>query len=118
MKKHLVKKSVALACALTLSLSVIGCSGSGNAGQGKEGYEIWTTYNTTKVLRDVELSGNYVRMEKGIHVKMAKGEGEMGSLYITTGTKGVDKFDFTLCSTNSTSTGSIRQMNRSCRLRR
>ena len=94
MKKNMVKKGVALACALTLSMSVLGCSGaSGNAGQGKEGYEIWTTYNTTKVLRDVELSGNYVRMEKGIHVKMSRGEGEMGSLYITTGSKGVDKFD-------------------------
>ena len=94
MKKNIAKKSVALTCALIVSMGVFGCStSSDNAGKGNENYEIWTTYNTTKVLRDVELSGDYVKMDKGIHVKMSRGEGEMGSLYITTGTKGVDKFD-------------------------
>lgn len=95
MKKNIVKKSVALACAFVLSMGVVGCSntGSGNSAEVNVPYEVWTTYNTKKVLRDVELTGDCVKMEKGIHVKMAKGEGEMGSLYITTGTDGIDKFD-------------------------
>ena len=96
MIKNMMKKSVALGCAFLLSVSFAGCNFSkdGNSAGGENtGYEVWTTYNTTKVLRDVELSGDYVRMEKGIHVKMAKNEAEMGSLYITTQDKGVDKFD-------------------------
>ena len=94
MMKKVMKKSVALACAFLLTMGATGCDGLlGNKNNGDATYEIWTTYNTTKVLRDVELSGDYVRMEKGIHVKMARGEGEMGSLYITTQDKGVDKFD-------------------------
>lgn len=100
MKKNIMKKSIAWVCAFILSMGATGCfnssnsSGSSNSAvEENVGYNIWTTYNTTKVLRDVELSGDYVKMDKGIHVKMAKGEGEMGSLYITTGTKGVDRFD-------------------------
>ena len=96
MIKKILKKGVALTCAFVLSMGVTACSLMGNNSSEpplKEGYDIWTTYNTTKVLRDVELSGDYVRMDKGIHVKMAKGEGEMGSLYVTTYDKGVDKFD-------------------------
>ena len=95
MKKNIMKRSMALACAFVLSMGASGCNNLGNSSSSAEstGYEVWTTYNTTKVLRDVELSGDYVRMDKGIHVKMAKGEGEMGSLYITTGTEGIDKFD-------------------------
>ena len=78
MMKKVMKKSVALACAFLLTMGATGCDGLlGNKNNGDATYEIWTTYNTTKVLRDVELSGDYVRMEKGIHVKMARGEGEM-----------------------------------------
>ena len=100
MKKNIMKKSIAWVCAFILSMAATGCfnssnsSGSSNSAvEENVGYNIWTTYNTTKVLRDVELSGDYVKMDKGIHVKMAKGEGEMGSLYITTGTDGIDRFD-------------------------
>ena len=92
MKKNIMKKGVALLCAFTLSIGFTSCDlFNGTKVDGT--YEVWTTYNTTKVLRDVELSGDYVKMEKGINVKMAKNESEMGSLYITTHDKGVDKFD-------------------------
>ncbi|MBR4943735.1 MAG: hypothetical protein IKZ28_06845, partial [Clostridia bacterium] len=92
--KKMLKKSVALLCAFVLSMGFTSCLNVNNSSKEENvATEVWTTYNTTKVLRDVELSGDYVRMEKGIHVKMARGEAEMGSLYITTGTEGVDKFD-------------------------
>lgn len=95
MKKNIVKKSVALACAFVLSMGVVSCSNTPPTSSVEENvpYKVWTTYNTAKVLRDVELTADCVKMEKGIHVKMSKGEGEMGSLYITTGTDGIDKFD-------------------------
>ena len=92
MKKNIMKKGVALLCAFTLSIGFTSCDLFIGA-MVDDTYDVWTTYNTTKVLRDVELSGDYVRMEKGINVKMAKNESEMGSLYITTHDKGVDKFD-------------------------
>ena len=67
MKKNIMKRSMALACAFVLSMGASGCNNPGNSSSGAEstGYEVWTTYNTTKVLRDVELSGDYVRMDKG-----------------------------------------------------
>ena len=90
MFKKLIKKGVALACGIVMSFSVVGCA---DVPESKVTYDIWTTYNTMKVIRETGLNDNYVKMEKGINVKMAKGEGEMGSLYVTTGDKGIDEFD-------------------------
>ena len=47
-----------------------------------------------KVVQEAKHNSNYVKMDKGINVKMAKGESEMGSIYVTTGETGVDKFNF------------------------
>ena len=92
MKKNIVKKSVALGCAFVMSMSLASCFDF-SASSGNDGYEVWTTYNTKKVLRDVELTTDCVKMEKGINVKMAKNESEFGSIYITTQDKGIDKFN-------------------------
>ena len=90
MLKKFLKKGLALGCALSFSLSAFACD---NNGEGSGSYEVWTTYATTKVLQDVKFNGRYEKMEKGINVKMAKGESEMGALYITTDNARINKFD-------------------------
>ena len=92
MLKRILKKGTALGCALVLSFSVFGCDNIESI-EGEAVYEVWTTYATTKVLQDVEFNERYVKMDKGINVKMAKGESEMGALYITTGNSRINKFD-------------------------
>ena len=69
MFKKLIKKGVALACGIVMSFSVVGCA---DQPESKVTYDIWTTYNTMKVIRETSLNDNYVKMEKGINVKMAK----------------------------------------------
>ena len=91
MLKKFVKKGVALVCAGVIAFGAIGCANGSES--GNVSYDIWTTYSTMKVVREAELNENYVKMEKGINVKMAKAESEMGSLYVTTGEKGIDKFN-------------------------
>jgi len=90
MIKKLSKKLVALVCAIVLSFGVVGCTKTPTV---NDSIDVWTTYNTMKVLRDVKYNGNYEKMEKGINVKMAKGEGEMGSFYVTTADVGVKDFN-------------------------
>ncbi len=90
MFKKIAKKLVLFLSAITLTVGAVGCS---PAPKGNDGYEVWTTYNTMKVVRNAELNGNYEKMEKGINVKMAKAESEMGNLYVTTGDKGVNSFN-------------------------
>ena len=91
MLKKILKKGVSLSCALVFAMGAFGCDNT-ESGDWDAKYEVWTTYNTTKVLQDVKFNARYEKMEKGIHVKMAKGEAEMGSLYVTTESK-VKKFD-------------------------
>ena len=59
MLKGFWKKGIALGCALMLSMSVVGCDAM-NANVDPD-YDIWTTYATTKVLRDVEFNSRYLR---------------------------------------------------------
>lgn len=91
MFKKLAKKAVLLLSAVALTFGAVGCQQPAPEGNGD--YEIWTTYNTMKVVRDVELNGNYEKMDAAINVKMAKAESEMGNLYVTTGDKGVKEFN-------------------------
>ena len=96
MFKKIAKRCVALLGAIVLSFSVVGCQDTPQT--TKADYDVWTTYNTMKVIRDVEFNGvnyndNYVKMEKAINVKMAKAESEMGSLYVTTGEQEIDSFN-------------------------
>ena len=92
MLKKILKKGASIGFALVFAMGAFGCDKT--EGEWDTEYEVWTTYNTTKVLQDVQFNGRYEKMEKGIHVKMAKGEAEMGSLYVTTAEKyGVKKFD-------------------------
>ena len=91
MLKKLAKKSVAIISAIIIAFGAVGCV---NSTKNKNSYDIWTTYNTMKVLREASYNQNYVKMEKGINVKMAKAESEMGSLYVTTGEVGVEEFNF------------------------
>ena len=93
MFKKIAKRCVAFLGVIVLSFGMVGCEDTPEVE-----YDVWTTYNTMKVIRDVELKGinyndNYVKMEKAINVKMAKAESEMGSLYVTTGEQGVDSFN-------------------------
>ena len=88
MAKKILKRGAALGCALVLAMGIVGCDTTGDAN-----YEVWTTYATTKVLKGVDSNDRYEKMDKGINVKMAKGESEMGSLYITTGDTAINKFD-------------------------
>jgi len=89
MAKKILKRGAALGCVLVLSMGTVGCGDT----SGEVKYDVWTTYATTKVLQDVEFNERYDKMDKGIHVKMAKGESEMGSLYITTEDAGISRFD-------------------------
>ena len=93
MFKKIAKRCVAFLGVIVLSFGMVGCKDTPEVD-----YDVWTTYSTTKVIRDVEIDGvnynnNYVKMEKAINVKMAKAESEMGSLYVTTGEQGVDSFN-------------------------
>ena len=93
MFKKIAKRCVAFLGVIVLSFGMVGCKDTPDSN-----YEVWTTYNTMKVIRDVEIDGvnyndNYVKMEKAINVKMAKAESEMGSLYVTTGEQGIDSFN-------------------------
>lgn len=90
MLKKMIKRGIAIIGACILTFGAVGCDCKSEESE----YDIWTTYNTMKVVREADLNDNYVKMEKGINVKMAKGESEMGSVYITTGEEGVDKFNF------------------------
>ena len=90
MLKKTAKRIIALISVLVLSLGVTSCA---NAPVLDDSIDVWTTYNTMKVLRDVEYNDNYDKMQKGINVKMAKGEGEMGSFYVTTADVGVNDFN-------------------------
>ena len=92
MLKKVLKRGLALGFALMFSIGVVGCNKSG-AGEGEAVYEVWTTYATTKVLQDVQFNERYVKTDKSINVKMAKGESEMGSLYITTDNLRIRKFE-------------------------
>lgn len=92
MLKKIFKRGVALSLVLMFSMGVVGCD-KPDAGESKPVYEVWTTYATTKVLQDVQFNERYVKMDKGINVKMAKGESEMGSLYITTDNLRIKKFE-------------------------
>ena len=92
MLKKIIKRGVALSFALMFSMGVVGCD-KPDEGEGESVYEVWTTYATTKVLQDVQFNERYVKMDKGINVKMAKGESEMGSLYITTDNLRIKKFE-------------------------
>lgn len=93
MFKKIAKRCVAFLGVIVLSFGAVGCNDTPDAT-----YDVWTTYNTMKVIRDIEIDGvnyndNYVKMEKAINVKMAKAESEMGSLYVTTGDVGINDFD-------------------------
>ena len=92
MLKKIFKRGAALSFALMFSMGAVGCD-KPDAGEGEPVYEVWTTYATTKVLQDVQFNERYVKMDKGINVKMAKGESEMGSLYITTDNLRIKKFE-------------------------
>ena len=96
MFKKIAKRCVALLGVIVLSFGVVACQDTPKTTEVD--YEVWTTYNTMKVVRDVELNGvnlndNYVKMEKAINVAMAKAESEMGSLYVTTGEQEIDSFN-------------------------
>lgn len=103
MFKKFAKKGVALFSACLIAFSAVGCF---EPAKTKASYDIWTTYNTMKVVRESELNDNYVKMEKGINVKMAKGESEMGSFYVTTGDVGINDFNL-LASDLENSNGDI-----------
>ena len=88
--KKVLTRVVALGSALFMALS----SGCANAPQGGGGsYELWTTYNTLKVVQDPELNGNYEKMPVAINVAMSQNESEMGSFYVTTVDKEINSFD-------------------------
>ena len=88
--KKVLTRVVALGSALFMALS----SGCANAPLGGGGsYELWTTYNTLKVVQDPELNGNYEKMPVAINVAMSQNESEMGSFYVTTVDKEINSFD-------------------------
>lgn len=90
--KKTSKKLVSLLGAFLFSFSAVGCNPT--EPEGEMAYELWTTYNTMKVVQDSALNGNYEKMPIAINVSMAKGEQEMGSFYITnTGEKEISSFD-------------------------
>ena len=92
MLKKILKRGGALGFALMFSMGVVGCEQPA-AEEGEAVYEVWSTYATTKVLQDVQFNERYLKMDKSINVKMAKGESEMGSLYITTDNLRIKKFE-------------------------
>lgn len=92
MLKKILKRGATLGLALTFAMGIVGCD-KPDAGEGEAVYEVWTTYATTKVLQDVQFNERYVKMDKSINVKMAKGESEMGALYITTDNLRIKKFE-------------------------
>ena len=66
MFKKIAKRCVAFLGVIVLSFGMVGCKDTPEVD-----YDVWTTYSTTKVIRDVEIDGvnynnNYVKMEKAI----------------------------------------------------
>lgn len=101
--KKISTKVVSLIGAFLLTFSAVGCSpttgsnaGSGNNEPQNVSYEVWSTYNTLKVMQDSAFNGNYEKLGNGISLKMAKNETESGSFYITnTGNAEISSFDLT-----------------------
>ena len=62
MLKKILKKGVSISCALVFALGVVGCANTESEWDAE--YEVWTTYNTTKVLQDVQFNERYEKMEK------------------------------------------------------
>lgn len=78
-----------------------GCKGfspdSGNSSNQIEvkdpSYEIWSTYNTMRVVQDPELNGNYEKQDAKITAQMAKNELESAQLFITTNDMSFEYFE-------------------------
>ena len=78
MFKKIAKKLVLFLSAITLTVGAVGCTPAPDGNDAN--YDVWTTWNTMKVVREAELNDNYEKMEKGINVKMAKAESEMEAI--------------------------------------
>ena len=70
-------------------------SGLGNTPQkANPAYNVWSTYNTMRVVQDPALNGNYEIMAAEITAEMAKNELESAQLFITTNeSMSVDYFE-------------------------
>lgn len=55
--------------------------GSGTGGTGK--YELWSTYNTVKVIRQTQKNDEYQKLPAELNIQMMKGEYEGAQLIIT-----------------------------------
>ena len=74
---------------LLAGVMVLGSGCSNKAGTNPEqpaqgSYEVWSTYNTMRVVQDPALNGNYDKQEMQITAEMAKNELETAQLFITT----------------------------------
>ena len=64
--------------------SVTSEKSSDAASHGTPDYEVWSTYNTMRVVQDPALNVNYEKHPAGITAEMAKNELESAQLFITT----------------------------------
>lgn len=85
-----MKKRI-LAFALAASaLFMAACSGGGNSnstGKTEKHVEVWSTYNTAKVVRQTAKNGKYQQLPATISVQMMKGEYEGAQLIVTSNTE-------------------------------
>ena len=88
----MVKKFSCLFIAFLMSFCV-GCGSTDNkqSGKGEEPhtqntfeYEVWSTYNTMRVVQDPALNSNYEKKPATLIAEMAKNELESAQLFITT----------------------------------
>jgi hypothetical protein len=98
------KNWLALLFATTMAFSV-GCgetaatSNSSGTSTGEQpvvknpSYEVWSTYNTMRVVQNPELNGNYEMADAKITAKMAKNELESAQLFITTNDMSFEYFE-------------------------
>ena len=70
--------SIFAACLTIATLTLSACNDATKE-KGYEQLEIWSTYNTVKVLRD---SSDYPHLEQKVEVSMAKGEREGGQVIV------------------------------------
>ncbi len=73
-------KLIAVFVAVTLCLCVLcGCVPT----QEEPTYEVWSTYNTTKVIQQTYKNDSYTKLDAAINIEMMRGEYEGGQLLVT-----------------------------------
>lgn len=88
-----MKKRISSLLLMGLMVFSVGCGSNSNAGESsstppviptEDNYEVWSTYNTMRVVQDPALNGNYEKLPAKLWAEMAKNELESAQLFITT----------------------------------